>query len=596
MQLQNLIQSMKGKRSPFIPSLPPRAQNETQQDSGESEVSDSADSASGSDSESGSSEEEEQPIKNAKKSIAQKKEPTPAPSKPSKLPSKGGKAAALTRKSPAKGPPPKAPPGKGNLQREPSFGRASTLKRPASNKLEALKLPVKMSPVMPLFPDKDRLTPPLPKLGQSKPDVNTPSSTVWLGTHLDPSPTTGPLENLQEGGGASAETSAALFDKVPPSALGRGFSHLVNGPPLESSPTESNPSPSAYLLSDGKESSPTTGALTAGDLGAAKATPLKPSPLGEDAAKLQLAPSTSEWGEALLKAEQQHVAQPASQPLPEQGLSGEDTARDFSRGFGGLDRGRSPSPAVREFPNSAAQDFLAKYRAMYGDIHRSSDEGGGTTDSLLAFVNGTEVEEEEANRGTQQEAMFHRESASDSAGYAHRLAALMGSGKGLDALAVLNLMGGERGTGASVALQDFTAEMEKRNSPLELSLSHAASQARGLERPPGSHSWGPSFMSTFSASPSAFEAFRGGGGNLLDPYQDPPLPERALSPSLRKAISQHQSGQSSGLEFLERRDGGQGFSMGGPLTPRLGGQIQQGMPPWLAAVASGPWGNSDSPA
>lgn len=551
MQLQNLLKSMKGKRSAFLAAAA---------------AGESSDSGSGSSDESSEEEEERQPIKRAKRSALQKPRPAP-PAKPGLTPPRSSLAAGSgakkdgTRRSPAGVPPSKASGAdkaagglgkagpKGRLTRESSMGRPSTLQRRGS-KLEALQLPVKMSPAVPLFADKDRLKAapveaPTPRMGRGKPSSATPGSTpsMWLGPRQDPSPTTGPLAPGEpqpaHALGLSGDGTVALLDKGPPSAVGRGFSHLLGAPP-ESSPTDSTVSPSAYLLSDGKEPSPTTGALAGADAPPAKqSTPPKPSPLREESgkeARLQLAPSASDWGEALRKAEQQRsAAAAASAPAPARLDSPDlpsDMARDFVRGLGAGEAARSPSPSglplVREFPNSAAQDFLAKYRAMYGEIHRSSErtaEGASKAADILAFVNGTDVDDEERKSGPaqqQQAADAWRgagDEGGDAAGLAARLAALDGgASKGLDALAVLHLgaargagddKGAERGGLLDLSLEPGSGLAPSRTAQL---LAEAAARVGAGSSLPSRLARGTAFL----GSASAFEAFRG-GGNLLDP-------------------------------------------------------------------------------
>ncbi|GAQ88869.1 homeobox protein [Klebsormidium nitens] len=573
-KLQNLLKSMKGKRSAFLAAAA---------------AGESSDSGSGSSDES--SEEERQPIKRAKRSALQKPRPALA-AKPGPTPSRSSVAAGSgakrdgTRRSPVGAPskgsgadkgagPSKAVP-KGRLTRESSMGRPSTLQRRGS-KLEALQLPVKMSPAVPLFADKDRakaaVEAPTPRMGRGKPSAATPGSTpsMWLGPRQDPSPTTGPLAPGEPQPahplGISGDGTVALLDKVPPSAVGRGFSHLLAGAP-ESSPTDSTVSPSAYLLSDGKEPSPTTGALAGADAVPAKqSTPPKPSPLREESgkeARLQLAPSASDWGEALRKAEQQRsAAAAAAAPAPARLDSPDlptDMARDFVRALGAGEAARSPSPSV--LPSGRAAAAAGGRR-----VARGGRRGG------------------------------------DTAGLAARLAALDGGlSKGLDALAVLHL-------GAAPGAGDNKGAAE-RNGLLELSLEPGSGLAPSrtaqlLAEAAARVSAGSSLPSrlargtAFLGSASAFEAFRG-GGNLLDPYQDPPFSsglreERALSPSLRDAISQHRSGHTTQalLPGEGREEAGAPGSSTGPLTPRLGPAAP--IPPWLTAVASGLWGEGGSP-
>jgi hypothetical protein len=562
---------MKRRRSVYYTDAAVDAHTDaTWQDSASSDGWESADSAS--DESESSSEEEKQPVKRARRSSLQKREFTP--------PSKGGKATPKPNgvgKSAKKAsavktlPPRQKDPPKGNLQREHSLGRRR------GSKLEALKLPAKL--INP-FADKDRFnSAPTPKMGGPfKPGTATPGSaaSMLLGPPLDPSPTTGPLANGEDDGscrlpitqglevslGDSADNSAALLDKMPPpSAVGRGFSHLVYGT-SESSPTESSPNLSAYFFPEASQSSPTTG----GGAGAGKTTPPGPSPLGEDAAMLQLAPPLSDtWGEALLQAEQPRGQASRIQPPAGQGLKSEEVTElptevpcDFE--VGGKEYGRSPPPS--SFPNTAAQDFLAKYRAAYGDVSRTSNEAPGN-DSLLALVNGTEDEsaKDEWRQGGD---------GLNAAAYAEPLE---GGGTQLDALAILDMAGGG-GDGALEAQDNPPPE----DNFLELSLDSFGGRALIAE----AAARGPPTSSAL------------GGGGLLNPYQDPPFPERSLSPSLPKANGQHQGGH----VFLDLEEQGERApqEMAGHLTPRLGGQVQQGIPPWLTAVAiNGLWGDSGSP-
>lgn len=556
LQVQHLFQSMKRRRSAFHldPHTDATWEDSASSDGGEWESADSANSDASSETES--SEEEKQPVKRARRSSLQKREFTP----PSR--SKGGKATpkpnGVGKKASAADPvktlpPRQKDPPKGNLQREHSLGRRR------GSKVEALKLPAKLNP----FADKDRFnSAPTPKMGGPfKPGVATPGSaaSMLLGPPLDPSPTTGPLANgeaphsdglpITHGLEVSLGDSAGVSDKMPPRG---GFSHLVYGTP-QSSPTESSPNLSAYFFPEARQSSPTTG----GGAGAGKTTPPGPSPLGE---VLQLAPPPSDsWGEALLQAEQPRGQASRVQPLAGQGLKSEEVTElptevpcDFD--VGGKGYGRSPPPSP--FPNTAAQDFLAKYRAAYGDINRASNEAPGN-DSLLAFVNGTE-DESGKDEWRQGEDGLH--------------AALEGGATQLDALAVLDMAGGV-GNGA----------LEAQGTPpednfLELSLDSFGGREAAARGPPTS---------------SALGVFRG-GGVLLDPYQGPPFPERSLSPSLPKANGQHQGGHV--FLDLEEQDERAPQEMAGPLTPRLGGQVQQGIPPWLTAAAiNGLWGDSGSP-